>query len=339
MNTLTAPVENTAPLLDVQGLKTHFPIRRGVIPRTRGYVHAVDGVSFSIKTGETLGLVGESGSGKSTLGKSILRLIEPTAGTIKIHGQDITHLSKARMFPYRREMQMVFQDPYSSLNPRIPVGRIVAETLQVHGIASGKKADEIVRELFSRVGLRAAQTRLYANEFSGGQRQRIGIARALALNPSLIFADEPVSALDVSVQAQVINLFMDLQEEFQLSYLFVAHDLAVVAQVCHRIAVMYLGRIVELAERTELFRNPQHPYTEALLSAVPVPDPRATRAQQTIVQGDIPSPSNPPSGCHFHTRCPYAEARCRVETPPLVELSPGHWAACHLRPPSPRPGA
>ncbi|MEZ5593405.1 MAG: ABC transporter ATP-binding protein [Gammaproteobacteria bacterium] len=339
MSTLTAPTENTAPLLDVQGLKTHFPIRRGVIPRTRGYVHAVDGVSFSIKTGETLGLVGESGSGKSTLGKSILRLIEPTAGTIKIHGQDITHLSKAQMFPYRRQMQMVFQDPYSSLNPRIPVGRIVAETLQVHGIASGKKADEIVRELFSRVGLRAAQTRLYANEFSGGQRQRIGIARALALNPSLIFADEPVSALDVSVQAQVINLFMDLQEEFQLSYLFVAHDLAVVAQVCHRIAVMYLGRIVELAERTELFRNPQHPYTEALLSAIPMPDPRVTRAQQTIVQGDIPSPSNPPSGCHFHTRCPYAEARCRVETPPLVELSPGHWAACHLRPPSPRPGA
>ena len=218
MNTLTAPVENTAPLLDVQGLKTHFPIRRGVIPRTRGYVHAVDGVSFSIKTGETLGLVGESGSGKSTLGKSILRLIEPTAGTIKIHGQDITHLSKARMFPYRREMQMVFQDPYSSLNPRIPVGRIVAETLQVHGIASSKKADEIVRELFSRVGLRAAQTRLYANEFSGGQRQRIGIARALALNPSLIFADEPVSALDVSIQAQVLNLLRDLQQRLNLTY-------------------------------------------------------------------------------------------------------------------------
>ncbi len=319
-----------APLLEVIDLKTHFPIRTGVFSRVSGHVYAVDGVSINLREGETLGLVGESGSGKSTLGKSIMRLVEPTSGEIKISGVAITGLNKRDMFVHRRQVQMVFQDPYSSLNPRIPVGKVVAEALHIHGIASGVAADEMVRELFRRVGLRAAQTRNYANEFSGGQRQRVGIARALALNPKLIIADEPVSALDVSVQAQVINLFMDLQQELGLSYLFIAHDLAVVAQVCHRIAVMYLGKIIEVANRDELFKAPQHPYTQALLASIPIPNPEIKPAADRVLQGDIPSPSDPPKGCRFHTRCPLAETRCRTEEPPFKEGSPGHWVACHL---------
>lgn len=321
---------SSVPLLEVTDLKTHFPIRKGVFSRVSGQVYAVDGVSIAMQDGETLGLVGESGSGKSTLGKSIMRLVEPTSGRIKISGSEITGLSKQEMFEHRRQVQMVFQDPYSSLNPRIPVGKIVAEALQIHGIASGREADDKVKDIFQKVGLRPAQTRNYANEFSGGQRQRVGIARALALNPKLIIADEPVSALDVSVQAQVINLFMDLQQEFGLSYLFIAHDLAVVAQVCHRIAVMYLGKLVEVAERDTLFKEPQHPYTRALLSSIPIPNPEIRPAEDRVLQGDIPSPSNPPPGCRFHTRCPLAKDQCRSEEPVFKEASPGHWVACHL---------
>ena len=320
----------TPVLLEVTDLKTHFPIRTGVFSRISGQVYAVDGVSIAIQDGETLGLVGESGSGKSTLGKSIMRLVEPTSGSIKISGVEITDLNKQEMFEHRRQVQMVFQDPYSSLNPRIPVGKIVTEALHIHGVASGEQAEDQVREIFRRVGLRPAQMRNFANEFSGGQRQRVGIARALALNPKLIIADEPVSALDVSVQAQVINLFMDLQQEFGLSYLFIAHDLAVVAQVCHRIAVMYLGKIVEVANRDELFKSPLHPYSRALLAAIPIPNPKLRSAKEPGLQGDIPSPSNPPPGCRFHTRCPLAQARCKTEAPELKQASAGHWVSCHL---------
>ncbi len=318
------------PVLEVEGLKKHFPIRKGLLARTVGHVYAVDGISFSIGEGETLGLVGESGCGKSTAGRSVLRLVEPTAGSIRIEGTDITHLPKDELRPFRREMQIIFQDPFSSLNPRKSAGRIVGELLEVHDIAKGKENDDIVAGLFERVGLRPEQMKAYPHEFSGGQRQRIGIARALALNPKLIIGDEPVSALDVSIQAQVINLLMDLQEEFRLSYLFIAHDLAVVEHISHRIAVMYLGRIVEYTDKRSLFTSPLHPYTEALLSAVPIPDPTIKR-KKLIVQGDVPSPVNPPSGCHFHTRCPYAEERCRVETPHLREVKPGHLVSCHLR--------
>lgn len=318
-------------LLEVNELKTHFAIKQSIFSRVKEYVYAVDGVTLKIEDGETLGLVGESGSGKSTLGKTILRLVEPTSGEIKIRGDDVSKLSKQQMLPYRREVQMVFQDPYSSLNPRIPVGKIVSEAIRVHGLEKGKEAQEKVETIFAKVGLRASQTRSFANEFSGGQRQRIGIARALALDPSLIIADEPVSALDVSVQAQVINLFMDLQEEFGLSYLFIAHDLAVVAQISNRIAVMYLGKLVELADRTTLFRNPLHPYTEALLASIPVPNPEVNPAKNRVIQGDNPSPSNPPAGCRFHTRCPLAEESCRIESPEFREVEPGHWLACHLR--------
>ncbi len=318
------------PVLEVEGLKKHFPVRKGLLRRTVGQVHAVDGVSFTINEGETLGLVGESGCGKSTVGRTIMRLVEPTAGTIRLGGTDITGLSRAAMRPYRREMQIIFQDPYSSLNPRLPVGRIVEEPLFIHGIGTAREREERVAAIFERVGLRAAQMKNYPHEFSGGQRQRIGIARALTLDPKLIIGDEPVSALDVSIQAQVINLLMDLQREKRLSYLFVAHDLAVVKHISHRIAVMYLGRIVECADTRTLFTDPRHPYTEALLSAVPVPNPRLKR-RKTIVQGDVPSPIRPPPGCHFHTRCPYAEERCRVEAPALRTVAPGHEVACHLR--------
>ena len=310
-------------LLEVEGLKKHFPVRRGS-------VHAVDGISFGVAQGETLGLVGESGCGKSTAGKAILRLIEPTAGRIRLGGKDITHLSPAAMRPHRRELQAVFQDPYSSLNPRMSAGAIVGEPLTNYRISKGKDLEERVAGLFARVGLRAEQMRRYPHEFSGGQRQRLGIARALALNPRLIVADEPVSALDVSVQAQVINLLMDLQEEYRLSYLFIAHDLAVVQHISHRVAVMYLGQIVELAERRRLFAAPLHPYTQALLAAVPQPDPGAKRRDRIILKGDLPSAIDPPAGCRFHTRCPQAFARCRSEAPPLREVHPGHWAACHL---------
>jgi oligopeptide/dipeptide ABC transporter ATP-binding protein len=318
------------PLLEVRGLKKHFPVRKGVFSRVVGQVYAVDGISFDIAEGETLGLVGESGCGKSTAGKTILKLIDPTAGTVMLRGRRIDDLAPHAMRPYRREMQVVFQDPYSCLNPRLAVGEIVAEPLSNYGVASGAALKERVAAILAKVGLSDDAMRRYPHEFSGGQRQRIGIARALALNPSLIICDEPVSALDVSVQAQVVNLLKDLQREFRLSYLFIAHDLAVVEHISHRIAVMYLGKIVELASKDALFGEPLHPYTEALLSAVPLPDPDAEK-KRIILTGDVPSPINPPSGCRFHTRCPYAEARCRVEEPAIREVKPGHFVACHLR--------
>jgi oligopeptide/dipeptide ABC transporter ATP-binding protein len=320
----------SAPLLEVEGLKKHFPVRKGLFSRRVGQVYAVDGISFHIAEGETLGLVGESGCGKSTAGKTILKLLEPTAGTIRLRGRRIENLSRAEMRPFRREMQVVFQDPYSSLNPRLTVGEIVAEPLVNFGVSRGRELKDRVARLFAKVGLREEAMRRYPHEFSGGQRQRIGIARALALNPSLIVCDEPVSALDVSVQAQVINLLRDLQKEFRLSYLFVAHDLAVVEHISHRIAVMYLGKIVELADKDALFRAPLHPYTEALLSAVPLPDPDAQR-KRIILTGDVPSPINPPRGCRFHTRCPYVMPRCRTDAPAFQEVRPGHFVACHLR--------
>jgi oligopeptide/dipeptide ABC transporter ATP-binding protein len=318
------------PLLEVNGLKKHFPIRRGLLGRVSGHVYAVDGISFTIGEGETLGLVGESGCGKSTAAKSIMKLIEPTAGEIKLRGARIDQLRPSAMRPYRRELQFVFQDPYSSLNPRLSVGAIVGEPLANYRIAAGSELKDRVIAILAKVGLRADAMERYPHEFSGGQRQRIGIARALAINPRLIICDEPVSALDVSVQAQVVNLLKDLQKEFRLSYLFVAHDLAVVENISHRIAVMYLGKIVELTDRQSLFSAPLHPYTEALLSAVPLPDPNAPR-RRIILSGDVPSPINPPTGCRFHTRCPYAEARCRVEEPAMREVKPGHLVACHLR--------
>jgi oligopeptide/dipeptide ABC transporter ATP-binding protein len=321
---------NTSPVLDVVNLKKHFPVKKGVLRRTVGQVYAVDDVTFRIGTGETLGLVGESGCGKSTVARTVLRLIEPTDGSIKLDGHDVTRLGKTEMRPYRRQMQIIFQDPFSSLNPRMSAGDIVGEPLQVHGIARGKAKEKLVAELFDQVGLRRSQMNAFPHEFSGGQRQRISIARALSLNPKLIVADEPVSALDVSIQAQVINLMMDLQREKRLSYLFIAHDLAVVEHISHRIAVMYLGKIVEYADKKTLFTTPLHPYTEALLSAVPVPNPKLKR-EKRLLQGDVPSPINPPPGCAFHTRCPYAFDRCKVDTPKLVEVSPGHGVSCHLR--------
>jgi oligopeptide/dipeptide ABC transporter ATP-binding protein len=319
-----------AAVLAVRDLKKHFPISHGLLQRAAGTVFAVDGVSFTIGEGETLGLVGESGCGKSTVGRTVLRLIEPTAGHISISGTDITHLDKKALRPYRRQMQIIFQDPFSSLDPRMSAGDIVAEPLRVHRIAKGKDVKAKVAALFDRVGLRKAQMDSYPHQFSGGQRQRIGIARALALQPKLIVGDEPVSALDVSIQAQVLNLMLDLQREMGLAYLFISHNLAVVEHISHRIAVMYLGRIVEYTDKRTLFTRPMHPYTEQLLLAVPVPDPRVKRAKR-VLQGDVPSPINPPSGCHFHTRCPYAVERCRVESPALREVKPGQMVACHLR--------
>ena len=316
-------------LLEVIDLVKQYPVRSGLLRRKAGTVHAVDGVSFSLRTGETLGLVGESGCGKSTVARSVLRLVEPTGGSIRLDGNDITHLSKAEMRPHRRSMQIVFQDPFASLNPRMTAGDIVGEPLSVHGLATGREKQERVAKLFAQVGLRPDQLRNFPHQFSGGQRQRICIARALALGPRLIVCDEPVSALDVSIQAQVINLLIDLQREHGLSYLFIAHDLAVVAHISHRVAVMYLGRIVEIADKTELFKNPRHPYTQALLASVPVANPKLKRLTP-LVDGDVPSPVNPPSGCAFHTRCRYAIDRCRSERPQLRDAGDGHQVACLL---------
>ncbi len=321
-------------ILEVRRLTKHFPIRRGLLKRTVGMVKAVDDVSFDIRSGETLGLVGESGCGKTTTSRCVLRAIEPTSGEIVFRTSDGQEVNVATMpnrelRPLRREMQMIFQDPFSSLNSRMSLLDIVGEPLLVHGMNNRRERQERVAELLRLVGLRPEYMQRYPHAFSGGERQRIGIARALALHPRLVVADEPVSALDVSVQAQVINLLMDLQNEFELTYLFVAHDLSVVKQISDRVAVMYVGKIVELANTEDLFSNPKHPYTEALLAAVPVPDPRARRDDRKLLQGEVANPANPPSGCYFHPRCPYVQDVCRTETPTLTEVAPSHFASCH----------
>ena len=319
------------PVLEVIGLKKHFPVSRR-FGRDEAVVHAVDGVSFSIGPGEVLGLVGESGSGKSTTGKCVMRLLEPTEGVIKLHGDDISHLSRKSIRPYRRRMNMVFQDPYSSLNPRMTTNQIVSEPLARYRTARGSELDGRVADLFDKVGLASEMRHRYPHELSGGQRQRVGLARALSMEPSLLIADEPVSALDVSVQAAIVNLLMDLQEDMGFSCLFITHDLSTVEFFCNRVAVMYLGKIVETSTRRELFTTPKHPYTQSLLSAVVVPDPKAQRKRRRVVlEGDIPSPIDPPPGCSFHTRCPVAEDRCRVEEPEFIDVTgAGHFASCHL---------
>ncbi len=322
---------NGESLLEVTDLVKHFPIKSGiVVDRQVGAVQAVDGVSFKVDTGETIGLVGESGCGKSTLARSILQLIKPTSGSVRFDGTELTELNRRQLRPLRREMQMIFQDPYASLNPRKRIGQIVGDPLKLHGIASGDELKQRVQSLLDRVGLSAEHFNRYPHEFSGGQRQRIGVARALSLEPKLIIADEPVSALDVSIQAQIINLLEDIQDEFGLTYVFVAHDLGVVRHVSDRIAVMYLGKIVELGPAEEVYNNPIHPYTVSLLSAVPIPDPRLNAArEQVILEGDVPSPANPPEACRFHTRCPRATDICGEVEPPLIDYGGGHWAACH----------
>jgi oligopeptide transport system ATP-binding protein len=318
-------------LLQVEGLKIHFPIRRGVFQRQVGAIKAVDGVSFDVLRGETLGLVGESGCGKSTTGRAILQLYKPTAGKVFLDGEELTGMGASALRQRRRKIQMIFQDPYASLNPRMTVGDIIAEPLDIHGVAHGRKCDELVASLLQTVGLNPLYAGRYPHEFSGGQRQRVGIARALALRPSLIVCDEPISALDVSIQAQVVNLLEEIQQELGLTYLFIAHDLSMVRHISSRVAVMYLGKLMELADRAEVYNRALHPYTQALLSAVPVADPLVEEnRKRVILTGDVPSPANPPSGCVFHTRCPYAFDICPVMEPAWRETQPGHWVACHL---------
>jgi peptide/nickel transport system ATP-binding protein/oligopeptide transport system ATP-binding protein len=314
-------------LMVVKNLVKYFPVRAGLLQRIVAWVQAVDDVSFTVKEGETLGLVGESGCGKTTVGRTILRLIEPTSGEVYFKGVDVLKLRGKELKEMRRNMQIIFQDPYASLDPRIPVGESIAEGLRIHRIGTREEQDAIVMDTLKKVGLEDYHARRYPHEFSGGQRQRIGIARALALRPQFIVADEPVSALDVSIQSQVLNILKDLQREFQLTYLFIAHNLSVVEHISDRVAVMYLGKMVELADRDELYRSPLHPYTQALMSAIPIPDPTLKR-ERIILQGDVPSPLNPPKGCRFHPRCPVVMDECPLSEPPLLEVKPGHWVAC-----------
>ena len=324
--TVTEP-KNSSDLIVVKHLKKYFPVRGGILQRTVAWVLALDDVSFTIKEGETLGLVGESGCGKTTVGRTMLRLTEPTAGSVTYQGVEIFDLQGEELKNMRRNMQIIFQDPYASLDPRVPIGESVAEGLRIHGVGDPKDRYDVAIQMLKKVGLEDYHARRYPHEFSGGQRQRIGIARALALSPTFIVCDEPVSALDVSIQSQVLNILKDLQNELGLTYLFIAHNLSVVEHISDRVAVMYLGKMVELASREELFRNPLHPYTQALMSAIPIPDPRVKR-DRIILTGDVPSPLNPPSGCRFHPRCPVAMAHCKVEEPKFNEVSPSHFVAC-----------
>jgi oligopeptide/dipeptide ABC transporter ATP-binding protein len=316
-------------LVEVNNLVKYFPVRAGLLQRVVNHVKAVDDVSFFVRKGETLGLVGESGCGKTTVGRTMLRLIEPTGGSVQFEGKDVFSMTPRDLKVARRDMQIIFQDPYASLDPRVPIGESIMEGLHIHKIGTSKERVDIMLETLSKVGLESYHSRRYPHEFSGGQRQRIGIARALALRPRFIICDEPVSALDVSIQSQVLNILKDLQTEFGLTYLFIAHNLSVVEHVSNRVAVMYLGKMVEMTSREELFRNPLHPYTQALMSAIPIPNPRLKR-QRTILKGDVPSPLNPPKGCRFHPRCPVAIEICSQVEPPFIEVSPDHWVACHL---------
>ncbi|GAB4449138.1 MAG: dipeptide ABC transporter ATP-binding protein [Anaerolineales bacterium] len=316
-------------LVEVKNLVKYFPVRKGLLQRVVNHVKAVDDVSFFVRKGETLGLVGESGCGKTTVGRTMLRLVEPTAGSVLVNGRDVFRMQGDELKAARRDMQIIFQDPYASLDPRVPIGESVMEGLHIHQIGTPRERVTIMLETLKKVGLEEYHARRYPHEFSGGQRQRIGIARALALRPSFIICDEPVSALDVSIQSQVLNILKDLQQEFGLTYLFIAHNLSVVEHISDRVAVMYLGKMVELTTRDELFRNPLHPYTQALMSAIPIPNPRLKR-QRVILKGDVPSPLNPPKGCRFHPRCPLAMERCSQEEPVFREVSPDHWVACWL---------
>ena len=329
MNMTNKQSREKSDLLVVNNLVKYFPVRSGLLQRTTAWVKAVDNVSFAVKSGETLGMVGESGCGKTTVGRTILRLVEPTSGEITFEGRDLTKMSNRDLKPLRRDMQIIFQDPYASLNPRIPIGESVMEGLQIHNIGHPKERWEVAINMLKKVGLEEYHARRYPHEFSGGQRQRIGIARALALNPKFIVCDEPVSALDVSIQSQVLNILKDLQSEFGLTYLFIAHNLSVVEHISDRVAVMYLGKMVELTGRDTLYREPLHPYTRALLSAIPIPHPNVKR-ERTILKGDVPSPLNPPKGCRFHTRCPIAVEKCSQDEPEFKEIRPGHWVACWL---------